>query len=373
MNTYSSNTFKNTNKPHLPKIFQQNHFHSLDGLRALSILLVLVSHVGMSYKIAFDFHPLANLGVQFFFVISGFLITTLLMKEKITTGYISLKNFYIRRFFRIIPVAFLYLFFVLILKLVFKVKLDILYIATSFLFIRNYFMGSKGIDHLTTHYWSLSVEEQFYLIFPFILKKSQSLYTGFLTLMLVLSLLAIPILDHFSQYFTIQYLQIIKTFCTSFTDISIGSLLSILIYKKTIHFNNTIPYRSLIITVLFAIIFLLTPYIFLGDIMVKGLLFGIILILNLSNTDVTSVYYRVFNNAKIKYIGILSFSLYVWQQPLTLNLNYLNGLKFMQGFSNKLIPNILISIFSLGTLFMISYISYNYYEKRFLKIKNRFK
>lgn len=356
----------------LPKLFRQKYFHSMDGLRALSIILVILSHIGLSYKIDYNFHALANLGVQFFFVISGFLITALLMKEKIITGKISLKKFYLRRFFRIIPVAFLYLFFILFLKFITHINLNFVYILTSFLFIRNYFMGSKGIDHLTTHYWSLSVEEQFYLIFPIILKKSLSFYIYFLLSMLILSVLTTPINIYFPELSANGLFKIITIFLNSFTSISIGSLTAILIYKKIINFEK-IPYRQPAITLLFIFIFSISSYQFLGNTMIKGILFGIILLLNLTNNNITSTYYRVLNNKNIKYIGILSFSLYIWQQPLTLNLNYLNSLNFMQSFTNKLAPNILITVLSLLVLFTISYISYNFYEKRFLKIKNRFK
>jgi peptidoglycan/LPS O-acetylase OafA/YrhL len=83
---------------------------SLDGLRAASITMVLVAHASMGFPSWAHNHPTllsaignGNRGVSVFFVISGFLITTLLLNEEAKTGNISLKNFYIRRFFRIIP------------------------------------------------------------------------------------------------------------------------------------------------------------------------------------------------------------------------------------------------------------------------------
>jgi peptidoglycan/LPS O-acetylase OafA/YrhL len=81
----------------------------MDGLRAISILLVVIFHVLMSFTTSFSFLYFAFLGVQFFFVISGFLITTLLLKEKVATGGIRLRKFYARRCLGILPVAYLYL------------------------------------------------------------------------------------------------------------------------------------------------------------------------------------------------------------------------------------------------------------------------
>src|SRR5205807_9098473 len=85
---------------------------SLDGLRAVSILLVLLGHAAMSDGAPHILSPLShigNIGVRFFFVISGFLITTLLLKEQAKTGTISLKQFYLRRTLRIFPAAYFFI------------------------------------------------------------------------------------------------------------------------------------------------------------------------------------------------------------------------------------------------------------------------
>lgn len=97
----------------IPPAFAGDRLPSLDGIRAVSIGLVLFSHLSNAFKLNQQTHFIIEhagvLGVHVFFVISGFLITTLLLKERINTGNVSLKNFYIRRVFRIFPVAFLYL------------------------------------------------------------------------------------------------------------------------------------------------------------------------------------------------------------------------------------------------------------------------
>jgi peptidoglycan/LPS O-acetylase OafA/YrhL len=130
----------------------------LDGLRALSIGLVIFNHVastlpGSSYGV---------FGVSIFFVISGFLITWLMCKEEDVHAQVSLRSFYARRALRILPPAFLFLAAVQILGLLRLADVaphDVFY---CIIFMRN-ILGT-GIH--TAHFWSLSVEEQFYLGWP---------------------------------------------------------------------------------------------------------------------------------------------------------------------------------------------------------------
>jgi len=142
---------------------------SLDGMRAISILAVLLGHLitthGFPARLGIVGH-FSNLGVRCFFVISGFLITTLLLKELDQTGRISLKQFYIRRSIRILPANFFYVAVIVALSLAGIVTLgkgDILHALT---YTMNYH-PERG--WYLNHLWSLSVEEQFYLLWPGIL------------------------------------------------------------------------------------------------------------------------------------------------------------------------------------------------------------
>jgi peptidoglycan/LPS O-acetylase OafA/YrhL len=140
---------------------------SLDGLRAVSISLVIFAHcAGTPHSYSTKWLSYAGeigvLGVKVFFVISGFLITTILRGERETTGAISLKSFYFRRTFRILPAFYAFLIVVLWLNLygVFQIPTrDFVHAAT---FTAN--TTPMGWDLL--HTWSLSVEEQFYLLWP---------------------------------------------------------------------------------------------------------------------------------------------------------------------------------------------------------------
>ena len=139
----------------------------------MAILLVIKSHLTGSFydfpKLGAGRFPLrftlGYLGVRIFFVISGFLITTLLLRETEKTGRISLKQFYIRRALRILPASYVFL-----LCLAAAVAIGILAIPKiSFVASLFYFRNYLGNDWYTGHLWSLSVEEQFYLIWPAIM------------------------------------------------------------------------------------------------------------------------------------------------------------------------------------------------------------
>lgn len=137
---------------------------SLDGLRAISIGIVFVSHAGFSSV------P-GGLGVSIFFVISGFLITTLLRVEGEDTGRISLRDFYVRRVFRILPLFYV----VLVLGLLATRiglgdgKVDADATGSQLLHWYNFFaitQSGYSIVPGTGIYWSLAIEEHFYLVFP---------------------------------------------------------------------------------------------------------------------------------------------------------------------------------------------------------------
>ena len=142
------------------------HLPSLDGLRALSILLVLLGHLSGTRHFGYPLMgsgDVAHFGVVVFFVISGFLITSLLLSEYSKTGSISLKLFYARRALRIFPASYAFMAVVAVLALAGIAKLnhgDLWYAVT---YTVNYApFRSWPVGHL----WSLSVEEQFYLLWP---------------------------------------------------------------------------------------------------------------------------------------------------------------------------------------------------------------
>ena len=134
---------------------------SLDGLRAISIACVLLAHLSGTRNFLHSdvFELYGNFGVRVFFVISGYLITSLLLHERERTGRISLRGFYIRRVYRIFPAAYA---FMIVAIVVHWKTLPWTNILTAVTYTSSYYHGNWVMGHL----WSLSVEEQFYLLWP---------------------------------------------------------------------------------------------------------------------------------------------------------------------------------------------------------------
>jgi peptidoglycan/LPS O-acetylase OafA/YrhL len=141
---------------------------SLDGWRAISIILVLGAHSSVAFGFPKSLDSLFNwsfdgrLGVRFFFVISGFLITWLMLVEKAKTGRVNLRHFYVRRALRILPV---YAAFLATLGLI---QINSSYHQNAVQWIGNLtFITDFAVAQWTNgHLWSLAVEEQFYVLWP---------------------------------------------------------------------------------------------------------------------------------------------------------------------------------------------------------------
>lgn len=345
----------------IPEPLQASHLPGLDGLRGVSIIMVVLSHIFIStpYKNSFP----GDSGVEIFFVISGFLITTLLLKEKIETGNISLRKFYIRRIFRIIPVAYLYLIVLIVLNIYQNLNISSISFVKAFAFIQN--LPTKGsYNWYTAHYWSLSVEEQFYFTFPFLLCYNLNKYIK-LTLLIVLIIPIIGLLGytktgifysnkivHIGTFLIVNLLG--KTIC-----ILIGSLLSILLFKGVINLKNNLLTRYIgVVLFIWAILMHTETSIFnipYCGVFLFPLIIGIVIVLNLNKE---SFFCKILSSSILIYIGLLSYSIYIWQQLFSKpNESILKN--------NSVILNLLV-------LFVLSNLSYFFYEKRFIKIKKHF-
>jgi peptidoglycan/LPS O-acetylase OafA/YrhL len=159
----------------LPRPQTSDHYlPTLDGWRAIAIAMVVLSHCltavsardgggGVVNLLTFR---LGTFGVMLFFAISGFLICTRLLVEEESTGSISLRSFYIRRAFRILPPAFAYLGTVIVLALAGVLAIRWMDIVGAALFFSNYVPSESWF---TGHFWSLAIEEHFYFLWPPIL------------------------------------------------------------------------------------------------------------------------------------------------------------------------------------------------------------
>ena len=154
---------------------RQHHRPDIQALRALAVAIVILFHVWPHLV------PGGYVGVDVFFVISGYLITSSLAREAYATGRISLRNFYARRLRRLAPMATVVLLFATVGSFWFvspaNWETTAQQIAASALYVQNWALGFQAIDYLgaesaptaVQHYWSLSIEEQFYIVWPLVM------------------------------------------------------------------------------------------------------------------------------------------------------------------------------------------------------------
>ena len=296
-----------------------NRIPSLDGLRAISILLVIASHAAFIFGFS-SFFNVGDLGVRVFFAISGFLITGLLIRELDKADKINLVKFYFRRTLRIFPPYYFFLLIFVLLAVAGKVQISLAQFLPVFTYTSNYiFPGDWNLDHA----WSLSVEEQFYLIYP-----------GFLVLfgrhtiawLLGVSLLICPIV-RFADFQLFSYLQPIwmtKGFHANLDTLAIGCLLAL--KHKWLHENQL--YRQILDSkFMFAVPVLLITVNAQIDYpgLNLGLLFSfnnilIALTIDWAVTHHANIAGKILNSRPFVFIGMMSYSIYLWQQPFLLNL-----------------------------------------------------
>ncbi len=154
----------------LESLLQAAHIPGLDFVRALSIFLVMAGHASEGWPDSFwvrVINSAGGLGVEAFFVLSGFLITRLLLREHEATGRITLGRFYRRRAARLLPAFYVYLLVGVVLLLLRGQPVPWGAVVSSSVYVINYYQAFTGAQtHFLSHCWSLAVEEQFYLFWP---------------------------------------------------------------------------------------------------------------------------------------------------------------------------------------------------------------
>jgi peptidoglycan/LPS O-acetylase OafA/YrhL len=324
---------------------------SLDGLRGISIMMVLLGHlvgtVNFPRGLAFLPH-VAHMGVLIFFVISGFLITTLLMKEQENAGKISLRNFYIRRVLRILPVSYVYISVIACLAYLGSIHLrphDLAFAAT---YLMNY---HNDPSWYLGHFWSLTTEEQFYLIWPALVvllgfRKGFVAAATFLIIAPPGRFLVWRLFPHLSTNVGLAY---------GADFIAMGCLLAMCFeWLKGKRF-----FASLFFPV--AMVCTMSAKIYLWSIHRPGygllVLINVLIALTIFRSVVVSDDFlgKILNSRVLSTVGVLSYSLYIWQQL------FVNGES-----SASIFPLNVITAFAIATL------SYYVVERPALKLKGRF-
>ncbi|ABF41739.1 acyltransferase 3 [Candidatus Koribacter versatilis Ellin345] len=282
---------------------------SLDGLRAFSIALVILSHLSGTVNAPKIFSSLyirgcGKLGVFVFFVISGYLITTLLMQEREKTGTISLSNFYVRRALRILPAAYV---FTTIMVVLFWKEIPGIEIAGAYLYFQNFVHNGWRLTHL----WSLSIEEQFYLVWPaiccagFIRSRKVAAWTIALSPFVRVACYALGFTDVGRYSFTVA------------DTLATGCLLAMSIPELKRYDRWLLkPITGVIFTVLILVIqggfasrfpwarkFYESIGVTFMQLAIAGLIYNCV-----------NMKYRLLNWKPVAAIGVLSYSLYLWQE-----------------------------------------------------------
>lgn len=364
------------------------YFSGLNGLRFLAALAVIITHIELikgtfglkSYWINPLFFNLGGLGVYFFFVLSGFLITYLLLAEKEKYQKISIKQFYLRRIFRIWPLYYLILcigFFILPHFEAFKIP----YLQVSFEenFYPNLFLYLLILPNLAFSLypavpnigqsWSIGVEEQFYIFWPLIISRSKSVFKTLVIITSVLILIKVMVLI-LGLFFraTDWYLPLkLIVAMSKFECMSIGGLGAYFLFNN--HKLLDFIYKPIVfILSIFFSIFLIyfTPQKLQDGIHLIYALLFLQIILFVAKKSVNTF----FENKVFNYLGKISYGLYMYHFMVIPFCIYFY-VKYFH-FNSLVIENIVLYSSIILISILISGISYQLFEQRFIKLKSRF-
>ena len=326
-----------------------NLIRPIQGLRGLAVILVILFHLNPNFSFGF-------IGVDIFFVISGFVITKSLIKSRKINKKLSITNFYIKRFLRLYPSLIFFFIFSTLIIITLSIPTNIgNFIRTGFfaLFgVSNFYLIKLKNDYFNdeelnpfTHTWSLGIEEQFYLIFPFLIffiNKKKLNHLLFLLFFFSFNLFLFTSHEIYGNFF----FTLIRVW-----ELILGSLLYI--YLPKIDKINKGNYFYLIIFLSFLSIFLIDSIKFK---IIFSTLFSFFIIAGYKTKFVNFF----FSNFIIYKIGEISYSLYLFHLPIIyISRLYLDSVDFY--------------IFSILSIFIISYINYKIIENPFRKnIKLRF-
>lgn len=339
---------------------------SLDGLRGYSILLVLLSHIGFGKIVP------GGVGVTIFFFVSGFLICKLLLFELKETQKIHFFSFYVRRFFRLYPALLFFLLLVIGIHLYFNQQIYSSEVLSSLFYFMNYNMVYLRTFHSTliTSFdilWSLSIEEHFYILFPFVLVKTYKYKKLFLAISVLVCMICLAYRIHYGLVLdSKRYEYVIYHLThTRLDSIMFGCLAAYLLYSSSGERNSFYEFIS-------------NKYVFFISVAVMGLclitrnhffretfrysLQGIALmsiVVNIIYSNLIPTF--LFSGKFIVFIGRLSYSLYLFHW---VSISFAN--QVADEFTSKWY------LIVLPSTIVLSMFSYFYVEKPFVALRKKF-
>jgi peptidoglycan/LPS O-acetylase OafA/YrhL len=359
------------------------HFPGLNNLRFIAAMGVLIFHVELKKQLlGFKFHfmdQLINLGdvsVTLFFVLSGFLITYLLLAERKQTDTIAIKKFYTRRILRIWPLYYLILilgFFVLPNIAIFQIPTsglvntgDTIQLSLFFLLFANIGFIVYGNVAYIDQTWSVAVEEQFYLVWPFIIKIFKRILPALLFIIILFGLLRIFFTHLFYKAEIYHYFYWFFKY-TRIDTMAIGGLFAYMLfnnYRRTLVLIYNIYVQIITVILLLILLFSGYPLPYIHQ-QVYALLFGIVIINAAANG-------RSLLSGKVKaldYFGKISYGIYMYH-----NIMVVLSLKLCAWYFNPSSTLFLITSYLVAIVLtlLISHLSYRYFERFFLSLKKKF-
>ena len=359
------------------------YFPNLNGLRFIAALLVIMQHIeqiksmyGIANRWSSPFMQIiGEQGVSLFFVLSGFLITYLMLEEEKKTGTIQIRNFYRRRILRIWPLYFLIGFLALAVlpRIPFFILpdygLDIVYrhywqkVILFILFLPNLMPYLGGIVPYAAQTWSIGTEEQFYLIWPLLMKNIRK-YRIALMLVIIIGYIVtaralssahtdfLPFKYYLSGYWSLFNIDLM----------AIGGLLAILLHTENQYLkfirNNFVFYAALTLVSYMLIKVIIIPHVYKET---YGVLYGLIILNFASNPK---IHFNL-EAGIFKYLGKIAYGLYMYH-PIAIVLTV--HLAQWMGLQNDLF----IYSSSLILTVALAGLSYKYFESFFLRLKINF-
>lgn len=357
---------------------KKRHFETFDALRFLAFFKVFLLHLPITAFPIFNYLKSGGgIGVSFFFVLSGFLITYIILEEKNQTGKLNLYHFFARRILRIWPLYYLMVLFALATPYILSF-LNLSYSnegyepnwLMSVTFLENYKMIFSG-DHPNVSplnvMWSLCIEEHFYIIW------GVCLYFIKINKVLILIFVSILIANISRIFFSILDLPALDIL-TNIDYFAYGAIPALLLIKReelVEKVNNVSFVVKLFIISVIAVYVVASPNIsFIHKDLIEPTIFGISFPLILLIVIPTQNKVKISDNNFLSRLGIYTYGLYLYH---TIVIILLFQISKLIGFQLNIVINaIIFSLVSLLVTTTISNISYHLFEKQFLKLKKYF-
>lgn len=350
------------------------YFPRLDGLRFLAFLLVFVHHYLVLSGFFEPFRLHGWIGVELFFVISSYLLTKLLVEELKQTDKILIGSYFLRRVLRIWPLYFGYILLMLFLTNFADLKMCFIRLAGLFTFTDNFVTAKIGFNqhiYQTAHLWTISLEQQYYLLLPFLVYFARKMHMKKVVLYSIVIWLIMIICRLISVNLQMKhpFIWVLPIQADAFL---FGTLLGLGVFEELFNkISNTIKLLAGVLLV--GIIFFIPNVDEIGVNQVVIYMFlavGLVLILDgvMKNNQKWS---NIFSTKIIRYFGKISYGLYVYHM---ICIAYIPD--FIQNNLGLLSKHIflyrmLVCLITLILTILLAVLSYEFYEKWFLKLKQR--